>query len=168
MRAEASRLDHPIRVAPGRRTGPILAAATGPVAGSRGKDAAVVRMLASAVLYVAANAVGLLAAAYLLDGFSLRPLGFIVSLLIFSAVDTLLGPFVMKMAIQYVPAMRGGIALVTTFVGLLLTHLFTDGLTITGLSTWLLAPFVVWAFVLVAGILLPLVLFKKVLAEARS
>lgn len=124
-----------------------------------------VRFLASTALYVLANAVGLLAAGYLLEGMTLQPFGFVVSVLIFTAVQTLLGPFVVKMAIQYAPALRGGIALVTTFVSLLLTTLLTDSLRIQGVMTWVLAPFIVWAFVLVAAILLPLVLFRKVLRE---
>lgn len=127
-----------------------------------------VRFLASTALYLLANALGLLAAATLLDGFTLRPWGFVLSVLIFTAVETLLGPFVLKVAIRYAPALRGGIALVTTFVGLLLTSVLTDGLRIEGALTWVLAPFVVWAFVLVAAILLPLVLFRKVLGERRS
>lgn len=127
-----------------------------------------VRFLASTALYLLANALGLLAAAALLDGFTLRPWGFVLSVLIFTAVETLLGPFVLKVAIRYAPALRGGIAMVTTFVGLLLTSVLTDGLRIEGALTWVLAPFVVWAFVLVAAILLPLVLFRKVLGERRS
>lgn len=43
-----------------------------------------------------------------------------------------------------------------------------NGLRIEGAHTWLLAPFVVWVCVLLAGILLPMVLFKKVLGNART
>ena len=127
-----------------------------------------VRFLASTALYLLANAIGLAAAALLLDGFELDTVGFVVSVLVFTAVETLLGPFVLKMAVQYAPALRGGIALVTTFIGLLVTSVVTDGVRIEGAMTWVLAPFVVWVFVLVAAILLPMVLFKKVLSEARS
>ena len=77
---------------------------------------AMVRFLARTALYLLANSLGLIAAAVLLDGFTLDPVGFVVSVLVFTAVETLLGPFVVKMAIQYAPALRGGIALVTTFV----------------------------------------------------
>ena len=52
----------------------------------------------------------------------------------------------------------------TTFVGLFLTTLFTGGLQIEGLTTWILAPLIVWVAVLLAAILLPMVLFKKLLA----
>ncbi len=123
------------------------------------------RFLASTALHLLGNAVGLLVASLVLDGFHLEPLGFVFSLLFFTAVEVLLGPFVLKMAITHLPALRGGIALVTTFVGLFLTTLFTGGLRIEGFTTWLLAPLIVWVSVLLAAILLPMVLFKKVLAE---
>lgn len=123
------------------------------------------RFLASTALHLLGNAVGLWVAWLVVPGFDLRPLGFIVSLLFFTGVEVLLGPFVLKMAIQYAPALRGGIALVTTFLGLLLTSLFTDGLVITSLTAWILAPLVVWLSVLLAAIVLPMFLFRNVLAE---
>lgn len=127
-----------------------------------------VRFLASVALHLIANAVGLAIAALVLPGFHIEAVGFIVSVLLFTAVEVLLGPFVLKMAVQYAPALRGGIALVTTFLGLLVTTLLTDGLRIDGLTTWVLAPLIVWLCVLLAAILLPLVLFKNVLGEARE
>jgi len=127
-----------------------------------------VRFLASTALHLLGNAVGLLVAALVLPGFKLQALGFVVSLLFFTAVEVLLGPFVLKMAVTYAPALRGGIALVTTFIGLLLTTIFTSGLRIEGTTTWILAPLIVWLSVLLAAILLPMVLFKNVLAEAKD
>lgn len=127
-----------------------------------------VRFLASVALHLIANAVGLAIAALVLPGFHIEAVGFIVSVLLFTAVEVLLGPFVLKMAVQYAPALRGGIALVTTFLGLLVTTLLTDGLRIDGVTTWVLAPLIVWLCVLLAAILLPLVLFKNVLGEARE
>lgn len=127
-----------------------------------------IRMLASVALHLIANAAGLLIASLVLPGFHIEVLGFVVSVLLFTAVEVLLGPFVVKMAIQYAPALRGGVALVTTFLGLFVTTWLTDGLRIEGLTTWVLAPLIVWLCVLLAAILLPLVLFKKVLGEARD
>lgn len=124
-----------------------------------------VRFLASITLYILANAVGLLAAMILLSDFRIDGYGFVVSLLFFTVVGVVLGPFILKLSVKYMPALRGGIALVTTFVGLLLTSIFTNGLTIAGWQTWVVAPLVVWLFVLLAGILLPMVLFKEVLAR---
>lgn len=126
------------------------------------------RFLASTALHLLANAAGLLLAALLLPGFHLQAVGFIFSVLFFTAVEILLGPFVLKMAISYMPALRGGIALVTTFIGLLLTTTFTNGLQLDGVTTWVLAPLIVWLCVLLAAILLPMVLFKQVLAEKKQ
>lgn len=126
------------------------------------------RFLASTTLYLLANAIGLFVASLVLDGFHINAIGFLVSLLFFTIAGVVLGPFILKMSLRYIPALSGGIALVTTFVGLFLTTLFTDGLTINGLSTWIMAPLIIWVVVLLAGILLPLVLFKKTLQKHRD
>ena len=127
-----------------------------------------IRFLARTVLMLLANAVGLLIAALLLPGFTVNFIGFVTSVVFFTTVELLIEPFIMKMAIRYLPAIRGGIALVTTFVGLLLTSMFTAGLEISGVTTWVLAPLIIWVSVLLAGILLPLVLFKNILREGAN
>jgi len=126
------------------------------------------RFLATTVLTLLGNALGLIIASLLLTNFHIHPIGFVVSVLFFSGVEILFEPFVIKMALRYLPALRGGIALVTTFVGLVLTAIFTDGLTINGLSTWIMAPLIIWISVLLAGILLPMVIFKKTLAAVKQ
>lgn len=127
-----------------------------------------IRFIATAVITLLANALGLIIASLLLDGFSVEPIGFVVSVIFFTGVEVLLEPFIVKMAIRYLPALRGGIALVTTLVGLLLTSIFTDGLQIQGFSTWVLAPLIIWLTVLLAGILLPLVIFKKTMQKVKQ
>ena len=127
-----------------------------------------IRLLAHTALTLLANAAGLLLASFLLPGFHIQPLGFVVSVLFFTAFEVLLEPFVLKMAVKYIPALRGGIALVTTFVGLFVTVVFTSGLRIDDLATWILAPMVIWTLVIIANIVLPLFLFKKILGEVRE
>lgn len=127
-----------------------------------------VRFLASSALTLLGNAVGLLVAALLLPNFHIQPLGFIVSVLFFTGVEIFLRPFIIKMSLRYIPAISGGIALVTTLVGLLLTSAFTDGIRITGLSTWILAPLVIWLSVVLAGIILPMFLFKQILSGTKQ
>lgn len=127
-----------------------------------------VRFLASTALTLIANAVGLLVASMLLEGFSLNVFGFVVSVGLFTLVEVLFEPFIVSMALRYVPAFRGGIALVTTLVGLIITTTFTDGIQISGLNTWFLAPLIIWLTVVIAGILLPLVLFKKTLGKVKD
>ncbi len=124
-----------------------------------------IRLLARMALELLANAVGLLVAAWALDGFSMSASAFVVVVVIFSALKFVLDPLILKMSIQYVPALRGGIALVTTLISLVITSLVDDGLQIEGLDTWVLATLVVWLFGLIASLLLPVFVFKKVLSD---
>jgi uncharacterized membrane protein YvlD (DUF360 family) len=123
-----------------------------------------VRLLAVTVVELVANAIGLLVAKWLLPGFSINASSFLIVVAIFTAARFILAPLIFKLSFRYVRAITGGIALVTTFVGLLVTAWLTDGLVITGFATWLLATLIVWLFGVVAVLVLPLVIFKKALA----
>jgi len=125
-----------------------------------------IRFLILSLLTLLGNAVGLIVASILLSGFHIQPLGFIVSALFFTGIEILLKPFILKMSIKYIPALRGGIALVTTFAGLLLTTLFTNGLRIDDITTWIAAPLIIWLAVVLAGIMLPMFLFKQALSDS--
>lgn len=126
------------------------------------------RLLAHIVLELLANAVGLLVAAALLDGFSIDAVSFIIVIAIYTGLKFVLGPLVFKLSIQYLPAFKGGIALVTTFVGLFITNLITDGLSISGLSTWVVATLIVWLFGVIASLVLPLFIFKEVISDKKK
>lgn len=127
-----------------------------------------IRLLASLVLTLLANAVGLVVAAVLLDDFTIDNVSFVTAVAIFTLIEVVLGPFIMKVALRNVPALMGGIALVTTFVGLWITDLASDGLSISGVKTYVLATLIVWIFSLVANLLLPLVIFKNTLSKRRD
>ena len=127
-----------------------------------------IRFAARTALTLLANAVGLLVASLVLPGFHVSLIGFVVSVLFFTGVEMLLEPFVLKMALKYLPALRGGIALVTTLVGLVLTVLFTSGVRIDNITTWVLAPMIIWLAVVFANVILPMFLFKKILQDVRS
>lgn len=126
------------------------------------------RLLASTALTVLGNAIGLIAASILFEGFTLDGVGFFTSILFFTIAQVILAPFVMKLSIQYLPAIRGGITLVTIFVVLILTTTFTAGVRIDELSTWILSPLVIWLTTVIAGIVLPMVIFKKTLQKTRN
>jgi uncharacterized membrane protein YvlD (DUF360 family) len=57
---------------------------------------------------------------------------------------------------------------VTTFVGLLITSVVSDGLTIDGVKTWVLATMIVWLAALLAALILPVLLVKKAVDERRT
>ena len=126
------------------------------------------RLLVRGLLALIANAVGLWVASLLLDGFDINASGFITAVVIFTVATVILGPFIGKVAFRNLPALMGGIALVTTLVGLIITDLISDGLSITGLDTWVLATLIVWLCSLLATVILPLFLFKTILADDKK
>lgn len=127
-----------------------------------------IRLLAQTALTLIGNALGLIAAAIVLPDFRINGFGFTVSIIFFTVAQIILAPFVLKLAIKHAPAFRGGIALVTTFVVLILTTLLTDGLRVNGIATWVAAPLIIWLATVIAGILLPMVIFKKAVANSRD
>ncbi len=50
-------------------------------------------------------------------------------------------------------------------MALLLTSIFTQGLSLGSVATWIIAPLIVWLGTVTASIVLPLVLFKKALGQ---
>jgi len=127
-----------------------------------------IRFFASILLTVLANAIGLLVASILLDGFYLNGGSFISAVIFFTLVTIILGPFITKVAFKNAPYLMGGIALVTTLIGLILTKAFTNGIRIDGLSTWAVATLIIWVFSVVANVILPLFLFKKIINKNDS
>jgi len=126
------------------------------------------RVIAALCLGLLANAFGLLMANVILSGFSVNAVSFIWVVIVFSLIEVIAAPLMLKMSILHVPALAGGIALATTLVGLMLTTVFTDGLTIHGLSTWILATLIVWLCALLASLILPLFMFKKVRDQRKA
>ena len=127
-----------------------------------------IRLLISAGIRLLANAIGLLVAAAVMDGMTIDGASFVVAVLIFTAAELVFEPMLSQMARNKAQALMGSIALIVTFVGLLLTDLFSDGLQITGASTWVLATIIVWLAALLAGLLLPVIFVKRAVDDRRS
>ncbi|ROU03328.1 phage holin family protein [Histidinibacterium lentulum] len=127
-----------------------------------------IRLLISTAAYLIANAVGLLVAVLLLPGFTIDFLAFVVAVLIFSLVQTIAGPLVTKMSMKHMPQLLGGIALITIFVGLLVTAFIMPSMEIGGISNLLAATLLVWLGSLLASILLPIYVFKQLSERNRD
>ena len=123
------------------------------------------KFFARMALSLLANALALLVASVLLTGFAINGLAFVVAVCIFTASTTILEPLITRIATQNAPYLLGGIALVTTFVGLLVTTLITDGLSIMGIGTWVMATLITWLATVVGSLILPRFLFKEVLGR---
>lgn len=120
-----------------------------------------VRILINIAIKLLANAVGLGVAAWLLEDMTVTTTAFVIAVGIFTVVEVLIDPLLTSVAIRSAPALRGSVALVTTFVGLVVTTLLTDGLSISGATTWIVATLIVWLAALIAALLLPLFMVKK-------
>jgi uncharacterized membrane protein YvlD (DUF360 family) len=120
-----------------------------------------VRWLISVAIHLGANALALWIADLILDDMSIEWSAYLIAVLIFTLVEVLAEPLLTRMALNSVPALRGSVALVATFIGLVVTTLITDGMEIDGVSTWILATIIVWLGGLLAGLILPLIFVKR-------
>jgi putative membrane protein len=128
----------------------------------------VVRLIVRTLIGLVANGIGLIVAASLLDGMELNTSGFVVAVVIFTIVYALAQPFLIMQFRASAPAMLGGVALVATLAALIVTDLVSDGLTISGVGTWIAATVIVWVVSVLATIVLPFLGLKKYLEERRS
>ncbi len=119
------------------------------------------RKIMSALALLAGNAIGLILAELLLSGFAIKPVSFIVVVIVFTLVQVVAEPLILKLGEKKAPALKGGIALIVTFVGLLVTNLVAGGLTVGGISNLLAATLLVWLGALVASVVLPIYVFPS-------
>ena len=127
-----------------------------------------IRLLFRTLIGLAANAVGLIVAAGILDGMELDATSFIVAVLIFTVVFALAQPFLIMQLRANAPAMLGGVALIATLAALIVTDLVSDGFTIDGVGTWIAATVIVWAVSVLAAFILPFLGLKKFIEERRD
>lgn len=126
-----------------------------------------ISFLIRAAIFLGSSAVGLLVASLILSGFSAPASGFTFAVVIFSIAQSVLAPFIAKMASRHAPAFLGGIGLVSTFVALLLASIFSD-LSISGVSNWILGTVIVWLVTAVATLVLPLLFVRKKVQERKA
>jgi putative membrane protein len=128
----------------------------------------VIRLLIATAIRLLANAVGLMVAAYVLEDMTISGTAFLTAVVIFTIVEVLIDPLLTRVALTQVHALRGSVALLTTFVGLIVTAWISDGLSIKGASTWLFATIIVWVAALIAGLILPIFMVKKAVNNNQS
>jgi len=128
----------------------------------------VIRFVVRTLIALVANAIGLIVAAIVLDDVHLDATSFVVAVVIFTVVFALLQPFLAVQLRRMGPGMLGTVSLIATLVSLIVTDLLSDGLSISGVLTWILAALIVWLVALVATLLLPFLGLKKFLDERRA
>jgi putative membrane protein len=127
----------------------------------------VIRLLVRTLIALVSNGVGLIVAAALLDEVTLNATGFVIAVVVYTVVFALLQPFLVMSLRQSRGAVLGGVALIATLASLIVTVLVTDGLTIDGLTGWIVGTLIVWLASVLAGFILPFLGLKKFLDERR-
>lgn len=128
-----------------------------------------IRLLLGFLIQLLSNALGLLVANWVLDDVEVSGTAFVIAVVIFTVVYAVAQPFLTQMAVSKAPALRGGVALVATLVGLIITAAVSDGLSISGGAlTWIEATVIVWIVSLIGVLILPFVIIKKKAEEKRA
>ena len=127
-----------------------------------------IRFLIRLAIYIAAAAIALTIAAVLLSGFTINARSFIGVVVLFALMQALLTPAFSQAANNKAPVLQGGVGLGVAFVSLLVTALFTDGLSIDGIWTWILATFLIWIVGMLAMFILPLIFIKNRVEDRRE
>jgi len=106
-------------------------------------------------LLLAGNAIGLWIASLILDeDMRVSGLAFIIAVAVFTVLVAVLERGVSKAAERWADFLSGTSALIATGLALVLTAWLSDGLSIDGIGTWVLATLIVWAVAAVVGIVL--------------
>ncbi|GEP48300.1 hypothetical protein FVP74_09840 [Microbacterium saccharophilum] len=131
-----------------------------------------IMFLLRALVFLVSAAIGLIAADLILDGFRIDWgdwWGFVLAIVIFAVLQSVLAPWLARVAQRNAPVLLGGIGILSTFVALVVVALIPGaGLTISGALARVLAPVIVWIVTALATLLLPMLLFKKKVAERRA
>jgi len=127
----------------------------------------VIRLLVRTLIVLLGNAVGLIVASLVFSGFNIDATGFIWALVIFTVAFAVLTPFIVSVLRRNDSSGKamGGVALISTFVALVITDVFSSGLSISGIGTWIGATLVVWLASLIAVFILPFLGLKKYLDD---
>ena len=127
-----------------------------------------IRFLVRAAIFLVSTAIGLLVAKLVLDDMSIDATAFLVVVVIVAVLQAVIAPFIAKTTARNAPALLGAAGLISTFIALVVANVVVEGLTIKGLSTWILATLIVWLVTMIAAFLLPLILAALGLEQARQ
>ncbi len=109
------------------------------------------RFLYQIVAQIVLGAIALIVTHFALPGVTLHLAGFFIALGVFTLAHALFGPFVLNIAQRYAAPLAGGVGLVATVLALWVATLFTGGIEIHGVSSWVLAPIIVWLITALGG-----------------
>ena len=127
--------------------------------------------LIRALTFIVSAALGLILADLLLEGFHIDWSdwwGFVLAVLIFALIQSVLAPLVSRLTRRHAPALLGGIGILSTFVSIVIVVLIPGaGIGISQPLAWIVAPLIVWLVTAVATWLVPPLFIKDDRREER-
>lgn len=133
------------------------------------EEDAMIRMLIRLGVFLASAALGLLVASWVIDGVTVTASGFLLVVVVYAVIQSVISPFLTKMAMLHASAFLGGVGLVAALVALIAASLIGNSLTISGgVGTWIAATVVVWLVTAVGTLLLPFALAKAGVQAVRQ
>ena len=131
-----------------------------------------ITLLFRTVMYLASAGIGLIVADLVLPGFQIqwdRWWGFVICIVIFAVLQSVLSPWIAKLADRYAPVLMGGIGIFSTLVALIVVVLLPiGGLRIVDAAGWILGAVIVWIITALGSVLLPLIFLKREVKERRE
>lgn len=131
-----------------------------------------ITLLFRAGIYLLSAAIGLIVADLVLDGFQIewsKWWGFVLCILIFALLQSILSPWISKLADRYAPVLLGGIGIFSTLVALMIVVLLpVGGLRITDAAGWILGSVIVWLVTALGSVLLPMIFVKRKVKDVRG
>jgi len=131
-----------------------------------------ITFLIRAAIFLVSAFLGLVVADLILPDFTLHWSnwwGVVLAVVIFAVLQSVLTPWIFKIASRNAPAFVGGIGLVSTFLALLVAVLIPGaGIGIRGPVAWIVGTLIVWLVTAIATWLLPGLFLKKRLEQRRS
>jgi len=127
--------------------------------------------LIRALTFIVSAAVGLILADLLLEGFHIDWTdwwGFLLAVLIFALIQSVLAPLVSRLTRRHAPALLGGIGIISTFISIVVVVLIPGaGIGVSQPLAWVVAPLIVWVVTAVATWLVPPLFIKEDRREHR-
>ena len=131
-----------------------------------------ITLLFRTLTYLVSAGIGLIVADLVLPGFQIqweKWWGFVICIVIFAVLQSVLSPWIAKLADRYAPVLMGGIGIFSTLVALIVVVLLPiGGLRIVDVTGWLLGAVIVWLISALGTVLLPLIFLKREVRERRK
>jgi len=130
--------------------------------------ARVILFLVRSLMLFLAALIGIFVTSLVLADFKINFPSVVLAAVIFAVVQAVMFPFMISVTRRNAPALIGAVGLLTAFVALLVTSIFSNGIEVSGVQTWIIGTLIVWLATMVATLFLPILLVKMGLTKAAE